>query len=281
MHTASSSDSATPTAAGHIWAWAEPFFFPRGPRAVLLIHGFTATPQEMRFLGRYLADRGYTALGIRLAGHATTPAAMARTNWQDWAASVEDGWHLLRSAGYRTIAVVGLSLGGALALYHAARFPVAAVAALAAPYRLPRHPLMPLLPVLRWVMPYWSKRFWRPPLVDPVRLPEVHLSYPAYPTRSLLQFRAFLTRLHRMLPRVTAPALFVYATGDSVVPVAHMHRYAQAIGSAHKETVLQRVNRHVITLGVHREEVFQAVHAFLERVLSPAEAEPVPPNHEP
>ncbi len=264
--------------AGLVWPWAEPFFWPRGARAVLLIHGFTATPQEMRFLGEHLAARGYTVLGVRLAGHATTPDDMARTTWRDWAASVEDGWHLLRSAGHERIAVVGLSLGGALALYHAARFPVAAVAALAAPYRLPDHPLMPLLPVLRWIMPYWSKRFWRPPMVDPVRLPEVHLSYPAYPTRSLLTFREFLEHLHGQLARVTAPALFVYATGDSVVPVAHMHLYARAIASAHKETVLQRVNRHVITLGANREEVFRAVGDFLDRVLAAPRAEPHPPK---
>ncbi len=263
-----------------IWAWAEPFFWPRGPRAVLLVHGFTATPQEMRFLGEHLAARGYTVLGVRLAGHATQVQDMARTTWRDWAASVEDGWHMLRSAGYETIAVVGLSLGGALALYHAARFPVAAVGVLAAPYRLPSHPLMPLLPLLHWIMPYWSKRFWRPPMVDPVRLPEVHLSYPAYPTRSLLTFRAFLTHLHGLLSRVTAPALFVYATGDSVVPVSHMEHYAQAIASTHKETVLQRVNRHVITLGANREEVFRAVGDFLDRVLPRPRPEAHPPDLE-
>ncbi|NPA30944.1 MAG: alpha/beta fold hydrolase [Chloroflexi bacterium] len=271
---------AQTASSGFIWPWAEPFFFPRGEKAVLLVHGFTATPQEMRFLGAYLAERGYTALGVRLAGHATSPRDMARTTWQDWAASVEDGWHLLRSAGHRTIAVVGLSLGGALALYHATRFPVAAVGVLAAPYRLPKHPLMPLLPLLRWIMPYWSKRFWRPPLVDPVRLPEVHLSYPAYPIRSLLTFRDFLAHLHPRLARVTAPALFVYATGDSIAPVAHMELYARAISSAHKVRVLQRVNRHVITLGANREEVYQAVGEFLDRVLAAPRAEPHPPPPE-
>ncbi len=261
-------------AEGLVWRWAEPFYLPRGRAAVLLVHGFTATPQEMRFLGEYLAARGLSTLGVRLAGHATHLRDMARTTWRDWAASVEDGWHVLRSAGHAPVAVVGLSLGGALALYHAARFPVDAVGVLAAPYELPRHPLMPLLPLVQWVMPYWSKRFWRPPMVDRARLPEVHLSYPAYPIRSLRQFQAFLSVLHATLHRVTAPALFVYATGDSVVPVEHMHRYAQAIGSQHKETVLQRVNRHVITLGVNREEVFGAVYAFLQRVLGEGPGQP-------
>ena len=266
------------TAQGQIWPWAEPFFFPRGPRAVLLVHGFTATPQEMRFLGEYLADRGYTTLGVRLAGHATHLRDLARTTWRDWAASVEDGWHILRSAGYAQIAVVGLSLGGALALYHAARFPVEAVGVLAAPYRLPDHPLIPLLPVLRWILPNWSKRFWRPPLVDRGRLADVHLSYSAYPIRSLLEFRDFLTHLHGHLHRVTAPVLFVYATGDSSAPVSQMDLYARAVSSAYQEKVLQRVNRHVITLGANREEVYRAVYEFLERVGARPHAEPASPN---
>ena len=53
----------------------EPFFFQgdSSKPACLLIHGFTGTPKEMRWMGEYLFRQGYTCLGIRLAGHATRP----------------------------------------------------------------------------------------------------------------------------------------------------------------------------------------------------------------
>ena len=56
---------------------AEPFFLPGGKRGVLLIHGFTGLPAEMLLLGQYLNMRGYTVLGVRLAGHATTVEDMS------------------------------------------------------------------------------------------------------------------------------------------------------------------------------------------------------------
>ena len=67
---------------------AEPFLFPRGPVGVLLIHGFTGTPKEMRWMGEYLANQGFTTLGIRLVGHATDPQDMLRVRWRDWASDV-------------------------------------------------------------------------------------------------------------------------------------------------------------------------------------------------
>lgn len=51
----------------------EPFFFQGGRTGVLLLHGFTGTPKEVRWMGEDLQKHGYTVLGIRLHGHATHP----------------------------------------------------------------------------------------------------------------------------------------------------------------------------------------------------------------
>lgn len=56
----------------------EPFAFAGGPIGVLLVHGFTGAPQEMRGLGRFLAENGMTVLGIRLPGHGTRPEDLER-----------------------------------------------------------------------------------------------------------------------------------------------------------------------------------------------------------
>ena len=75
---------------------AEPFFFigDSSKPACLLIHGFTGTPKEMRWMGEYLNQQGYTCLAVRLAGHATNPEDMIRSRYTDWIASVEDSYHL-------------------------------------------------------------------------------------------------------------------------------------------------------------------------------------------
>src|ERR671918_2213655 len=96
---------------------AEPFFFlgDSSKPACLLIHGFTGTPKEMRWMGEYLNQQDYTCLGVRLAGHATHSEDMIRSRWTDWVASVEDGYHVLCGLT-DDIFLIGLSMGGALSL---------------------------------------------------------------------------------------------------------------------------------------------------------------------
>ncbi|MBS1245743.1 MAG: uncharacterized protein H6R36_398 [Chloroflexi bacterium] len=68
------------------------FFWEGGPVGVLLIHGYTATTAEVRLLGRFLHERGYTVSGPLLPGHGTTPQAMNRCRWQDWTGAVEQAY---------------------------------------------------------------------------------------------------------------------------------------------------------------------------------------------
>jgi carboxylesterase len=71
-----------------IFPRSEPFLRPGNQTGCILIHGFTAMPEEMRYLGEYLHGQGYTVLGLRLAGHATHPRDLVRTKWVKWLVSV-------------------------------------------------------------------------------------------------------------------------------------------------------------------------------------------------
>jgi len=83
--------------------------------AVLLIHGFLASPAEMRSLGERLHGEGHHVLGVRLKGHGTSPWDLRSRNWQDWAASVERGYEIIKAFSQR-VHIVGFSTGGLLAL---------------------------------------------------------------------------------------------------------------------------------------------------------------------
>ena len=103
-----------------------------------MLHGFTGTPFEMRYLGERLHRDGFTVVGPTLPGHGTAAGELDRTGWPDWYAGVEAAADELARRCDR-IAVVGQSLGGLLALHLAARRPelLTAVAALATPLWLP------------------------------------------------------------------------------------------------------------------------------------------------
>jgi len=242
---------------------AEPFFFPGGRIGCLLIHGFTGSPKEMRTMGEDLHRRGYTVLGVRLAGHATQPDDMLHIRWQDWLLSVEDSLCLLEGAAER-IFVCGLSMGGALALMTAARFPVAGVVAMSTPYELPPNPLLRFLPALQHIKPRVSKTGsgdW----VDP-QAAEGHVDYPYYPSRAILTLNKLLAEMRSDLPKVTAPVFLIHSRDDRAVPFRHMEKIYLALGSEHKEMLLIEQSGHVIVRDQQRGQVFEAVDKFVQTV---------------
>ena len=92
-----------------------PFFTapPRARAAALLVHGFTASPWEMRPVASDLEQRGYACLAVRLPGHGTTPGDLARRRWEEWDAAVTQAFDLLAERFGRVYGV-GLSTGALL-----------------------------------------------------------------------------------------------------------------------------------------------------------------------
>ena len=98
------------------------FFLEGGETGVLLIHGYTGSPTEMRWIGDYLHARGLTVSGPLLPGHGTTPETMNRCRWTDWTSHVEAALADLRARCKRAF-VGGLSMDSLLTLYLAAQHP--------------------------------------------------------------------------------------------------------------------------------------------------------------
>ena len=125
-----------------------PFFYKQGNVGCLLIHGFTGYPEEMRGLGQYLAQKGITALGVKLPGHGTKPEDLAGVTWLDWINEVHQTYTQLTQICDKVF-VAGFSMGGTLALHLASHAPVAGVISMSAPvdrssYKDPRIYLLPV-----------------------------------------------------------------------------------------------------------------------------------------
>jgi pimeloyl-ACP methyl ester carboxylesterase len=103
---------------------------------VLLIHGLTGTPAEMRLLAKGLNKQGFTVYGVQLAGHCGSMEDLVAARWTDWLASVESGLQRF-SLHVDHVVVGGLSMGALLSLAVAERHPdkVAGVCALSTTFR--------------------------------------------------------------------------------------------------------------------------------------------------
>lgn len=91
-------------------------------KAVLLIHGMTGAPGEMKFLAKRLHRRGLSVAAPLLAGHGVDEENLLRTTWQDWLGSVRDAYRALRH-DHDEVYVAGICVGGALGLALAAEDP--------------------------------------------------------------------------------------------------------------------------------------------------------------
>ena len=61
-------------------------------RAVILIHGLTGTPHEMRFIANYLNRQGYSVSCPRLAKHGTPINVLKRSKWQEFYKTVRENY---------------------------------------------------------------------------------------------------------------------------------------------------------------------------------------------
>ena len=246
---------------------AEPFFFPGEKTGCLLVHGFTGTPKEMRWLGEFLAHKGYSVLGVRLTGHATRVQDMKRSRWQDWLACVEDGYHLLSGISDR-IFVIGLSLGGVLSLTFASgrHNPIptlTGIVVMSSPYFIPTNPILArLIKPISLIMPYRAKGpgDWRDQKAQ-----NVHICYPVDPTRAGSELRDLLIEMRASLPSVTCPVQMIYSKDDqAVTPQAgHADHIYQALGSQNKRLIWIEGSGHNITCDLQRHSVFEMVAKFI------------------
>src|SRR5512145_2081224 len=91
--------------------------------AVLLVHGFSATPWEMRPLAEALTQRGFACLAVRLPGHGTTPEDLATRRWEEWLAAVVTGYDRL-ALHFPRVYGAGLSTGALLTVLLAHQRPL-------------------------------------------------------------------------------------------------------------------------------------------------------------
>lgn len=199
--------------------------------AILLIHGYTGYPGELKRFSEALFRLGYTVSAPRLPGHGTCRADFMATDAEDWLRRARDAY-LELEAEYGVVGIVGHSMGGALALMLAADYAPARAALLApavdlADRRIPLAGLVGrLVPVL--------KGGSRPPPEDAegerLRL------HAEYRSDSLARQAGQLYRLVRAsraaIPWVRSSLLVVSGELDASVPAAAVGRIARGARQA-------------------------------------------------
>jgi len=261
------------------------FHLPGGRNGVLLIHGLTGTPTEMRFVAKGLNRNGFTVHGMQLAGHCGDEADLLKTGWHDWYASVvEAAERLHREVDH--LFVAGLSMGALLALKLAADHPdkVDGLGLYGTTFVYDG-----------WTIPWIGKLSFMLPLVCGLgfghgmkfhecfpygikderirqRIAGSMLSgdsaaagLPGNPWPSLAEFYRLSFRVRQQLKSVRTPCLIVHAKDDDVASLKNVRMVVRGV-SGPIETVLLENSYHMITVDQERDQVIERTTRFFNAV---------------
>ena len=240
---------------------AEPFQADGGDVAVLLVHGFTGTPQSLRDWAEHHAAAGLTVRLPRLPGHGTSWPELNRTRWPDWYAAAERELLLLVASGHRVV-VAGLSMGGALALRLAQEHPdLVHGLVLVNPAVLVEDRRLALLPVLRHLVPSF------PAIGNDIRKQgPTELAYDRTPLHAAWSLTQLLAVVHSDLARVSAPLLLMHSPQDHVVPPSSTAAVLAGVSSDDVSDVVLADSYHVATLDNDAPVIVETSLAFVQRV---------------
>ena len=252
-----------------IVAGAEPIALAHGPDApaLLLLHGGGDTPQTLRYLATYLHGRGYAVRAPLLPGHGRSIEDFARVNAADWLDAARASLRELRE-NHAWVGVVGLSMGGALAVRLAAEHADLPALGLLAPYlSMPRDVALAarLAPLWGFAVPY--VRSLEPGARRSINDPEEdarNLAYGVFTPAALRALRTTVVRAFAALPRVVVPTLMVQSREDNRILPDDAQRAFDQLGARDKKLVWIEGAGHVITVDYGRDHVFETLGRWLD-----------------
>ena len=245
-----------------------------GSHGVLLLHGFGDTPQTLALLARRLRKSGYGVLVPLLPGHGRSIESFGKSRASDWTAAAKSAYIGMR-ARHDSVSVVGLSMGGALAVLLAGEQHEIPALILIAPYLgMPR-----MLRLAASTHRLWGRLVGEVSARNPrsIRDPierEKSLAYGTVTGRALHELSRVVSRARKALADVRAPTLIIQSREDPRCPPDVAEFALKQLGSGDKKLVWTEGAGHIITVDYGRERVFSEVEQWLSAHTSPARQPP-------
>jgi carboxylesterase len=242
----------------------KPFYFPgNNGKAVLLIHGWTSTPYEVRRLGTYLNENDYTVYGPQLRGHGTVPKDLENVRWEDWIADIAKVYEELKQT-HDKVFVGGTSIGANLSVILAKnKADIAGVILMAMPFNIRMEIAAVFFAKLLHLFTRYNKKFYPPTFGLATTITRL-ISYQTYPIKSALETFRLVKVSRKELPKVKQPSLLMQSSSDHIVSRNNLEKIYNTIGSKIKKKEYIKHAYHTFISDIRNEHVFEDILDFLE-----------------
>jgi len=231
----------------------EGFVLGDGDIGVLLAHGLSSSPHEVKELSEYLAAKNITVYSIRLAGHGTSIEDLATKKWEDWYFDYKNVYLSLKSMK-KKVFVGGMSLGGVLALKLAEDENTDGIFALS-----PALILDDKRSNYAWVFKYFSKYSLRTIPKDLILY-----NYDKFSIASVAELVELSSIVIKDLSLIDEPILIMQYRNDTRVNPESSQLVNDKVSSDKKELVLLNGTGHVFLLDDGKEGYFEQIYQFIK-----------------
>jgi carboxylesterase len=242
----------------------KPFYFKgENGKGVLLVHGWTSTAYEVRRLGKFLNENGFTVLGPNLRGHGTNPEDLENVKWEDWMEDLSKSFKDLKK-DCDQIYIGGTSIGASLAIHLAVKNPeIKGLILMATPYKIKLEKLLKIWGRLAALFKKYNKKYYPPTFGAKTTITRV-ISYQRYSIKSALETLKLVESAREKISKIKQPCFLIQSRQDYVVSYRSLDRIYEKIGSEIKKKRYISRAYHTFISDIKNEHIFEDILNFLK-----------------
>jgi len=230
----------------------------QGKIGVLCLHGFSTTPANFYEYSQLLIQRGYTVSVPILPGHSDKPEALLNIRWEQWLHCSLQSYDAIRKECDK-IFVIGLSLGGLLALQLASKRNDIAKLFLLSPAISP----LPLFKIYKYflspVLSFLGVKYYLKIAGDVKDPAKYEIAYKRVALNGIAESWDCIQETRRILPSVKIDTIIFQSKVDHTTAPKGAKMLLKSLGSKNKELIWLHNSYHVIPQDFNGAEVLERI----------------------
>jgi len=226
---------------------------------VILIHGFGSTTDSMLYLATQLSELGFHVELPTLSGHASDPDDLIDVKWENWIDDIQQAWLKIRKRVDK-IYLVGISMGGTLALNFSTKIPFISGIVLINHALFMNHLKYKFTPFLKSIIA--DTKDFGSETTSILDSSVTVINYDKIPLIAIEQLLNLCKDTEEKLFLVKSPVLIFKSIKDKVIPINVAETTFRKLKTTNKRLVSLYNSHHVATQDFDKELILEEMTKF-------------------